>query len=939
MQKLYYHTVNHHSTSTANARYHLDTDAPPGISPQHVVGCINHSIHWHEMIGIDQDHPLTVRAVGQDPNLDEQARALLLDEENGKYNNFNILSSTDQAQVDVTTSNINPRALVNNVVAILEPRLERIMCETLEFNFQKMQAIFLPPEPAPEYTQDQTFTSRRAVDLGLSIAKWEPNYKFNPNIDVIYVTIEHLNFDAFQAFIHELCRKDKLGWIYCEEIHKIHTDKWYRPVFRIVPILLRYGVPIICASATVPSFMQPEFSRMTGIKKWDVIRMRVSRPNVRLVLSEHADRTQAEAAFLAYAKERLAKYSKDERMMVFTRTVGEAKLLAAKFKTNAYYSRTDQEGKDENWRTFDSWVSKGEPKIIISTSLLGSGTDYAKEYETLCARDGPERQDMGDSLMQLWGADGYCLREPLSFFFDGSAETCITVGGEICSRCEDEFNGEPLAKPQRLSARKPPTPYVVPDEHSERSATPHHQDEFEEMSPRPDDPQFDSPGRAAPRFITALGYSDAPPPQNELLPDATNNAPVWMEIHETTWGCPYPHRGFLIRPKRTHLDPSTRIPEIPVSRLPRLFHRSGRPFFLVYPNETHHGFSSHVSRQSPIRIDFEELAHKDSVPPKTTPQAQQLDLKGNIVSLRKNARTCSQLNLPQRLNRNRLRTELYSEPSRAQLTISTSFILNMLIKFDAIIRGLPKTDPPSYRKAAPQHSRQLVSAPAVSTQADVITTDGTSSHLNPPYNQPPPPPPPPKSAPVARITQNPAQASAELVRRDIFTACCNEAMDLLRAGCAACWGRGYDNWKGHLYLNCNDNDANNHDNHWKPFKDTLRMPDGWCWPCLMPQARAGGKHDYVTNARECPRSNVMKPAVFAFLRSAKGTPKPSDCNFLPSNIPKGSIPDTAAWLLQTRDPIDPAPFLNIHHLFLWLAFKRKLIQRPAELRLLFPTRG
>ncbi|KAJ7110414.1 hypothetical protein C8R44DRAFT_742903 [Mycena epipterygia] len=52
-------------------------------------------------------------------------------------------------------SAIDPRTLVKNIVSILELRLERIMCDTLEFNFKKMQAAFLPAEPAPEYTQDQ----------------------------------------------------------------------------------------------------------------------------------------------------------------------------------------------------------------------------------------------------------------------------------------------------------------------------------------------------------------------------------------------------------------------------------------------------------------------------------------------------------------------------------------------------------------------------------------------------------------------------------------------------------------------------------------------------------------------------------------------------------------------------------------------------------------
>ncbi|KAJ7177272.1 hypothetical protein C8R43DRAFT_1118274 [Mycena crocata] len=65
-----------HSSSTANTIYQQDRIHVPGISPEHVVGCITQCITWHRLIGIDQDRPLTVTAVGMDAALDHAASAL-----------------------------------------------------------------------------------------------------------------------------------------------------------------------------------------------------------------------------------------------------------------------------------------------------------------------------------------------------------------------------------------------------------------------------------------------------------------------------------------------------------------------------------------------------------------------------------------------------------------------------------------------------------------------------------------------------------------------------------------------------------------------------------------------------------------------------------------------------------------------------------------------
>jgi hypothetical protein len=42
---------------------------------------------------------------------------------------------------------------------------------------------------------------RRCIDLGVSYSRWQPKGKFNPDVNLISVSIEHLGFADFQMFV------------------------------------------------------------------------------------------------------------------------------------------------------------------------------------------------------------------------------------------------------------------------------------------------------------------------------------------------------------------------------------------------------------------------------------------------------------------------------------------------------------------------------------------------------------------------------------------------------------------------------------------------------------------------------------------------------------------------------------------------------------------
>ncbi|KAJ7911011.1 hypothetical protein B0H13DRAFT_2328778 [Mycena leptocephala] len=327
----FFDVVAHHSAKTANAVYQQDRDRLPGISPEHVVGY----------------HPLSVSAVGLEPLLDEHARALTIE--------------------DPEDTRVDTHSIANGILAILQPRLEKIIDNRITRTTQYAQALYWP-RPKPTYSPHdvrpisdvrphgsrlpalrqvlpdfkvrcpetmvlvekmiaretnvlvnmgcgtgktliglvaaKAFANgrktifilphsglhqdfrRRARDLTITHSKWDPKGEFNSDVEIIYAAVEHIDFESFQIYLHDLCNMDRVAWIIFDEIHKLFTDSRYRPIFEMIPSLAQYGVPILGFSGTIPPCLMNDFFRLTGIDRWDLIKTRTSRANALLYVTD-----------------------------------------------------------------------------------------------------------------------------------------------------------------------------------------------------------------------------------------------------------------------------------------------------------------------------------------------------------------------------------------------------------------------------------------------------------------------------------------------------------------------------------------------------------------------------------------------------------------------------------------------------------------------------
>jgi hypothetical protein len=62
-----------------------------------------------------------------------------------------------------------------------------------------------------------------------------------------------------------------------------------------------------------------------------------------------------------------------------------------------------------------------------------------------------------------------------------------------------------------------------------------------------------------------------------------------------------------------------------------------------------------------------------------------------------------------------------------------------------------------------------------------------------------------------------------------------EAFEKLRAGCAACWARGRDDWSHHVFSQCQETPCNKADAFWQGWSRDAFKALSCCYVCGLPQ--------------------------------------------------------------------------------------------------------
>ncbi|KAJ6530712.1 P-loop containing nucleoside triphosphate hydrolase protein [Mycena capillaripes] len=284
---------------------------------------------------------------------------------------------------------------------------------------------------------------RRATEMGLTLSKWEPKGQFNRNAQVIWCAVEHMDFEDFKAELVGMGGVDRLDRIVFDEAHKVTTDAHYREIFSKFCTLTEYGA-----------------QTRTGILKWDIIRTRISRPNICIKVQVEANDAALLKALVNFVNDRCSSYHPEDRLMIFTRSVADAEKLAAEFNTKPYHAKQKPE---INQKLYNDWIL-GKLIVQVSTSLLGTGLSCSgvrdvvmfhfpfsffdlqqqMDHEKVLFKNQENRIPLGQQEMEEWGHRGdRCRRIGPSLYFDGVAQVCSmviepNVETSLCDFCDAE---------------------------------------------------------------------------------------------------------------------------------------------------------------------------------------------------------------------------------------------------------------------------------------------------------------------------------------------------------------------------------------------------------------------------------------------------------------------------------------------------------------------
>ncbi|KZV90395.1 P-loop containing nucleoside triphosphate hydrolase protein, partial [Exidia glandulosa HHB12029] len=185
---------------------------------------------------------------------------------------------------------------------------------------------------------------------------------------VMYITPDSAKEDTFRSTLRQLYHFGRLRRIVFDEAHAWITESDFRPALLDASYFTLFEVPIILLSATIPpSAMDAILDRLsiTAISPPLTIRQPSTRPTIRYSVD-----VMPRADFIAHINNLVLRLLPDGyKGIVFTRTRTQADVVAKELKCEAFHSGKTGAQLGE---TLARW-ERGESKIIVATTLLGTG--------------------------------------------------------------------------------------------------------------------------------------------------------------------------------------------------------------------------------------------------------------------------------------------------------------------------------------------------------------------------------------------------------------------------------------------------------------------------------------------------------------------------------------------------------------------------------------
>jgi hypothetical protein len=314
---------------------------------------------------------------------------------------------------------------------------------------------------------------RRFHEVGIRPLIWSVDSKQSASL--VIVSAEAACTQSFLEYCHLQVSKQQLDRIIIDEGHLTITASDYRPCMAELGWYVRQiRTQTVWLTATLPPVMQEEFIEHNKLVRPRIIRESTNRPNIKYMVSvETGTGTLVERAAtlvrIYWPQKEIFNHSRD-KIIIYCRTREDVAQLADILGCPTYTSRSGTE--DEKAAIISGWLGNRDQPVIVATSALGIGFDYAfvrwvihvdgpdkltdfSQESGRAGRDGSQASSIvllragwqpqvdgylsaDRQAMQLYLTQQYCSRGVLSQFLDAQADWrwCMP-GEEVCQVCQE----------------------------------------------------------------------------------------------------------------------------------------------------------------------------------------------------------------------------------------------------------------------------------------------------------------------------------------------------------------------------------------------------------------------------------------------------------------------------------------------------------------------
>ena len=224
----------------------------------------------------------------------------------------------------------------------------------------------------------------RCVEANITCATWDPDNRLTVATNLLFVAVEHAIESAFCDHLQVLHSTGLLKRIVMDEVHVRLTHVNFRlGMERLVNVLRCVSIQIVLLTATLPPFMQIQLRIAFACEVWEVIRAQTTRPEIGYEVIEVEDDEDGELDIeIAFrVKEELRKCGDKDRGIVYCLQKKWAEKLKDFLNAelgdevcDIYHANLSKEVREA---VYEEWKKGERIKILVATSALGLGIDYA----------------------------------------------------------------------------------------------------------------------------------------------------------------------------------------------------------------------------------------------------------------------------------------------------------------------------------------------------------------------------------------------------------------------------------------------------------------------------------------------------------------------------------------------------------------------------------